>query len=85
MTTPTTLTELIVAAQDAIAKSPLGGETVVHLCEFEREYRPIIGTMLECDDNGAVFLVEVENPEAALDEEERAAYEGGPNETIVPQ
>jgi hypothetical protein len=52
-----TLDKLIAAATEAKAKSPLGGDTVVHLCEYEREYIPINGTLLDVDEDGAVFLV----------------------------
>jgi hypothetical protein len=52
-----TLDSLIEAATEAKANSPLGGETVVHLCEQDREYIAIGGTLLDVDEDGAVFLV----------------------------
>lgn len=56
-----TLDELIAAALEAKAKSPLGGGTVVHHCENDREYiaatRAILDTDPECPEDGAVFLV----------------------------
>lgn len=56
-----TLDELIAAALDAKARSPLGGETVVHHCENDREYisatRAVLDTDPEHPEDGAVFLV----------------------------
>ena len=52
-----TLDDLIAAALDAKAKSPLGGGTVVHLCEREREYIAFTKALLESDEDGAVFLL----------------------------
>jgi len=56
-----TLDQLIAAALDAKAKSPLGGGTVVHLCERDREYIPFNRVLLDTDtahpEDGAVFLV----------------------------
>ena len=56
-----TLDELIAAALDAKAKSPLGGGTVVYHCENDREYIPSTRALLDTDpdhpEDGAVFLV----------------------------
>lgn len=56
-----TLDDLQKAVADAITRSPLGGGTVVHLCEFNREYIPCTRAVLDTDpeapEDGAVFIV----------------------------
>jgi hypothetical protein len=56
-----TLDDLIAAALAAKAKSPLGGDTVVCLCENDREYVELTCTALDTDpehpEDGAHFLV----------------------------
>jgi hypothetical protein len=56
-----TLDELITDALAAKEKSPLGGGTVVHHCEEDREYIAATKAFLDTDpehpEDGAVFLV----------------------------
>jgi len=59
-----TIDELMKALQIAKIDSPLGGDTVVHLCEDERGYEPFEGALLEAD----VFLLKLPSPEDKDDE-----------------
>ncbi len=51
-----TISEAIKILTEAAECSPLGGDTVIHLCEDEREYLPFDRARLDADDAGAVFL-----------------------------
>ena len=54
-----TIDDLIVRLEAAKKVSKLGGNTVVHLCEDFREYVPISDTVLDEDQDGAVFLLKL--------------------------
>lgn len=61
-----TLDQLIAAALAARKHSPLGGETLAHLCETDREYMEVtyaaLETEIESPEDGAVFLVCINKP-----------------------
>ena len=44
-----TLDQLIIAAIEAKAKSPLGGDTIVHLCEDDLEYTTAAQAVLDTE------------------------------------
>jgi hypothetical protein len=52
-----TIDQLIEALTKARTLHPLAGGVVVHLCEEEREYAPIVDAGLDIDPDGACFLV----------------------------
>jgi hypothetical protein len=56
-----TIDELIAIAAGAREVSPLGGRTVVCLCEYEREYEEITRATLDTGSDSAVFLVCVDD------------------------
>lgn len=58
-----TLGDLRDAVFRAIGESPLGEDTVVHLCRQEEVYRPIRRAALSKDKDGAVFLLSDEPAE----------------------
>lgn len=52
-----TIDELVAALMRAREESPIGGDTVIHLCRDEEEYHPIQRMMLDTCGDGAVFLL----------------------------
>ena len=52
-----TIDDLIERLTVAKQVSPLKGDTVVHLCEEDREYIPFNDAKLDVDQNGAVFIL----------------------------
>lgn len=55
-----TIQEVIEDLQKAAAQSPWGSETVVYLCETEREYIQLREVKLDKDEDGAVALFMIE-------------------------
>lgn len=57
-----TVDELLEQLEKAKKTSPLGGDTVVHLCKEEEEYQPFDDAGLEVCGDGAVFLLRLPEP-----------------------